>query len=105
VSSVAASADGKRIASGGMDQTVKIWDATSGQNLFTLKGHAGEVKGLAFSTDGKHIISGSYDGTVKVWDATSGEGLLTLAGHTGEVLSVVWPLAATASASPQEVRI
>ena len=75
---VAFSADGKRLASTSGDQTVKIWDATSGQEMLTLKGHNGGVWGVAFSPDGKRLVSASDDKTVKVWDVTSGQETLTL---------------------------
>jgi WD40 repeat protein len=47
-----------------------VWDATSGQETLTLKGHAGQVTSVAFSPEGKRIVSGSFDNTVKVWDAS-----------------------------------
>ena len=70
VSSVAFSPDGQRIVSGSGDETLKIWDANSGQELQTLKGHAAEVASVAFSPDGQRIVSGSRDTTVKIWDAS-----------------------------------
>ncbi|MBI1918887.1 MAG: hypothetical protein HYS12_29710, partial [Planctomycetes bacterium] len=53
--------------------TVKVWDAHTGQETLTLKGHIGGVFSVAFSADGKRIASGSYDKTVKVWDAHTDE--------------------------------
>ena len=79
---MAFSPDGKRIVTGSGDETVKVWDAETGQEVLTLKGHAGAVISVAFSPDGKRIVSGSEDRTVKVWDAETGQELLALKGHT-----------------------
>ena len=88
VSGVAFSPDGKRIVSGSGDQTLKIWDAEKGQEIFTLKGHTDLVNRVAFSPDGKRIVSGSWDNTLKIWDAEKGQEMLTLEGHSENVSSV-----------------
>jgi WD40 repeat protein len=64
------SPNGKRVATGGSDGTVKVWDVAMGQETLTLKGHTAGVTDLAFSPDGHSLISASWDGTVRIWDAT-----------------------------------
>src|SRR5262249_382379 len=69
VYSVVFSPDGRRLASSGQDQMVKIWDATTGQDVLTIKGHDDEVQCVVFSPDGTRLASASEDGWVKIWDA------------------------------------
>jgi len=73
VMSVAFSPDGKRVVSGSWDDTIKIWDTETGQEITTLKGHSREVTSVAFSPDGKQIVSGSEDKTLKIWDTETGQ--------------------------------
>ncbi len=90
VAGVAFSADGHTLASASADQTVKMWDAVTGQLIRTLKGHTGPVSSVEFSPDGKGLASASADQTVKVWDAATGKEIRTLRGHTGLVTRVVY---------------
>jgi len=90
VSTVAFSPDGRMLASGSDDNTIKLWDVATGQELRTLTGHARQVSSVAFSSDGRTLASGSADKTIKLWDAATGQELRTLAGHADEVDSVAF---------------
>jgi WD40 repeat protein len=90
IASVAWSPDGRCVATGSYDGTVKVWDAAGGRELTTLSGHDDWVRSVAWSPDGERLASGSDDGTIKVWDAASGRELTTLSGHDHTVLTVAW---------------
>ncbi|KAF9485945.1 hypothetical protein BDN70DRAFT_870420 [Pholiota conissans] len=90
VRSVAFSSDNKWIVSGSDDQTVRVWDASTGEELKVLEGHGDYVRSVGFSSDNMQIVSGSDDKTVRVWDALTGEELKVLEGHHGSVQSVAF---------------
>jgi WD40 repeat protein len=88
VLSVAITPDGRRIVSGSDDETVRVWDTSSGAQLAVLRGHEGRVECVAVTPDGGRIVSGSRDKTVRVWDANSGTEVAALCGHEHNVSSV-----------------
>jgi len=73
VGSVAFSPDGRTLASGSEDNTIKLWNVATGKNTATLKGHTDIVWSVSFSPDGKTLASGSSNNTVKLWDVKTGK--------------------------------
>ncbi|KAF8604841.1 WD40 repeat-like protein [Ceratobasidium sp. AG-I] len=76
VTSVAYSHDGTHIVSGSHDNTIRIWDAGTGQMVGEpLEGHTRTVASVAYSHDGTRIVSGSHDNTIRIWDARTNQAV------------------------------
>jgi WD40 repeat protein len=90
INSLAFSPDGKILAAGTGDSTIKLWDAATGRLLSTLEGHTQSVESITFSSDGHLLASGSYDKTVKLWDVATGSPIKTFNRQTGAILSVAF---------------
>ena len=88
VNSVAISPDGKTLASGSDDYTIKLWNIETGKEIKTLTGHSSFVFTVSFSPDGKTLASGSYDKTIKLWNVATGKEIKTLTGHSDWVRTV-----------------
>jgi WD40 repeat protein len=82
--------DGRRIASGSNDKTVRVWDTETGAEIRLLRGHTEKVTSVAFSPDGRRIASGSNDNTVRVWDTETGAEFRVLRGHEYAVTSIAF---------------
>ena len=80
--------DGKWLASGSADQTIKLWDVDNARESFTLTGHRYAVFAVAFSADGKTLFSGSPDSSVRLWDVETGNEIESLPGPFGPVNSL-----------------
>src|SRR5262249_49771489 len=84
------SADGTRLASGGNDNTVKLWnfaaEPTAIDYVTTFRGHGGWVHGCVLAADPQFAVSTSLDGYVKIWNAAEYEEVRPLRGHDDAVL-------------------
>src|SRR5438552_2302972 len=75
VYAIAFSPDGKQVATGSFDKTVRLWEAATGKEIKSFggpTGHQNLVLSVAFSTDGKMLASGSQDNTARVWQMSAG---------------------------------
>lgn len=80
-SALAWSQDGKRILSGGGDNTIRLWDASTGKQLKKMTGHRHHVTGVAFTPDGKKAITCGDEKTVRIWDLETGKQIASNADH------------------------
>ncbi len=90
VLAVTFSPDGKLLATGDSNCMIRLWEATSGREIMTCKGHNGVVASVTFSPSGEILASGSYDQTARLWDVRTGECLQVLQGHSETVFSVTF---------------
>ncbi|GAA5886337.1 hypothetical protein JCM16303_002503 [Sporobolomyces ruberrimus] len=80
---------GDLVASGGMDETVRVWDAQKGKCMRVLPAHSEPVSSVQFSRDGTMIVSGSWDGYIRIWDTATGQCLKTLVNEDNAPVSNV----------------
>jgi WD40 repeat protein len=90
VTSVSWSPDGRYALSGGWDNTLRLWELSSGKCLRTFERHMGLVHSVSYSPDGRYALSGSGDSTLQLWEVSSGKCLRIFEGHTSSVHPVSW---------------
>jgi len=91
VTTLALTADGSRVVTGGAEGSLRVWDTSTGECLHTLEGHTSLVKSVALTPNGLQAVSTQFarGSSLLVWDLTSGQCVRSLDGHTDTVLVVV----------------
>ncbi len=85
------SPDGKVLATGSSDNTIRLWDLSARKTVRTFSGHTNAVwSNIFFSPDGKSLLTGSADGTARLWDVTTGQTVQVFSGHTAAVNDVAF---------------
>ncbi|MCK5683499.1 SUMF1/EgtB/PvdO family nonheme iron enzyme [bacterium] len=90
---IAFSPDSKKLASCSDDNTIRIWDCASGENINIIERGDYPGKGIAFSPDGKYLASGSDDFSVRLWNPKTGEMIHNLKGMFFANGTYVWRVA------------
>ncbi len=90
VTCVAFSSDSRRVVSGSMDETLRIWDAAEAREGKRIDAHMNGVSALAVAPDGHHFASAGRDATIRIWDASTWAQVGVLEGHGDAVVGVLW---------------
>ncbi|KAI3646114.1 hypothetical protein MP228_009042 [Amoeboaphelidium protococcarum] len=90
VNHVAFTPDGRLIASGSFDKSIKLWNGFNGTFITSLRGHVSPVYQVCFSSDSRYLLSGSKDSTLKLWSLDTRTLKADLPGHADEVFTVDW---------------
>lgn len=89
ISSLAFNDNGKLLLTSATDNSVRLWDRLSGQEVKRLEGHTDYVLNALFAQGDRQIVSSSFDNSVRLWDARTGNCTKVLEGHKGQVWSLI----------------
>ncbi len=81
---------GKQFVAAGHDKVSVKWEAASGKQLLSFKGHTESVYGVSIAPDGRTMATCSDDKTIRIWDLKSGKELRKVRGHGGDIYTVVF---------------
>ena len=82
VTAITVTPDGRYGVSGSDDDTLKVWELSSGQEVRTLMGHSAPVSAITVTPDGRYGVSGSADTTLKVWELSTGHVVATFTAES-----------------------
>lgn len=80
--------NGVHLGSASFDQTWRLWDVETGDELLLQEGHSKGVYAIAFQDDGSLACTGGMDAIGRVWDLRSGKTAMTLDGHSDDILGI-----------------
>ncbi len=86
IRALAFSPNGRSLVTGSSDNTVRIWDVASGQELKALPSHFGATRAVSFSPDGQFVATGGDDGTVGIWDVSTGKELKAMKSRAAGIV-------------------
>ena len=87
VKTVAFTPDGRHLATGSRDNSIKLWELSSGREIRTFLGHLSTVNTVVFDQSGTKMASGASDNQIIVWEVATGKEITRLTGHKDRVTS------------------